>query len=189
MKLNKLYAADTHVEKFGEFLRLPPRHFIFGNESWTLENWKAFLETLPDDTNSLRKSLRALIAYEEKDISGLRALATEINGRYYLSIPVLVDYRTARKNAVLFGARLPSWKTPLERGILMRGIETPFWLGVRLEGNDLLFDDGTLFYRYTAFPPEMNLGCMFAPFLALDGILPCRDPEIRLPLVLEWAKK
>lgn len=189
LKLNKLYAADTHVEKFGEFLRLPPRHFIFGNESWTLENWKAFLETLPDDTNSLRKFLRALIAYEEKDISGLRALATEINGRYYLSIPVLVDYRTARKNAVLFGARLPSWKTPLERGILMRGIETPFWLGVRLEGNDLLFDDGTLFYRYTAFPPEMNLGCMFAPFLALDGILPCRDPEIRLPLVLEWAKK
>ncbi len=188
-KWNKLYAVNTQVQEFGSFLQAPPRHFIFGNDSWPVEKWKSLLESLPAGTDSLRKSLRALIAYKEKDIVGLRSLATEINGRFYLSVPVLADYPTARKNAVLFSARLPSWKTPLERGILMRGIETPFWLGVRLEGRDLLGDDGSLFYRYTAFPPEMSLGSIFAPFLALDGIMPNRDPRIRLPLVFEWAKE
>ena len=189
LKLNKLYAVNTQVQEFGHFLRLPPRHFIFGNDSWTLGKWKTLLDSLPAGTDSLRKSLRALIAYKEKDIAGLRSLASEINGRFYLSVPVLADYLTARKNAVLFGARLPSWKTPLERGILMRSIETPFWLGVRLEGGDLRLDDGSLFYHYTAFPPEMAHGCIFAPFLALDGILPNPDPGIRLPLVFEWGKQ
>lgn len=189
VKLNKLYAVNTHVQDFNHFLRVPPRHFIFGNDSWLVGKWKTLLENLPAGSDSLRKSLRALIAYQEKDISVLRSLATEINGRFYLSVPVLADYLTARKNAVLFGARLPSWKTPLERGILMRGIETPFWLGVRLSGSELLSDDGSVFYRYTAFPPEMDHGCIFAPFLALDGIMPSRDPGIRLPLVFEWSKK
>lgn len=189
LNLNKLYIANTQVEDFGHFLRVPPRHFIFGSDSWKTGKWKQLLEQLPPEgTETLRKSLRILIAYKEKDTAALRSLATEVNGKFYVCVPVMADYLTARKNAVLSGARLPSWETPLERGILLRSIEAPFWLGVRMEGRNLVRDNGSRFFHYITTPPDMTLGCIFAPLLVADGILTNRYPEIKLPLVLEWTK-
>ena len=71
-------------------------------------------------------------------------------------------------------------------GILMRGIEIPFWLGLRQSGRDLILDDGTVVHRAIGFSPERKYGCMFAPYLSRSGALFSRNPAIRLPLVLEW---
>ena len=189
LPLNRFYAVNTQIEDFGAFLRNPPRHFLFGNDSWPIALWKNLLESLPGEMDSLRKSLRALIACKEGDGRTLRVLATEINGRFYLSIPMFANYASARRIAAQFGARLPSWKTPLERGILMRGIEIPFWLGLRQSGRDLILDDGTVVHRAIGFSPERKYGCMFAPYLSRSGALFSRNPAIRLPLVLEWPSR
>ena len=102
---------------------------------------------------------------------------------------MFANYASARRIAAQFGARLPSWKTPLERGILMRGIEIPFWLGLRQSGRDLILDDGTVVHRAIGFSPERKYGCMFAPYLSRSGALFSRNPAICLPLVLEWPSR
>lgn len=189
LNLSTLIVSGSRITSFGTaFLKPPTELFIFQDEEMSPEQLQRLISRIVpgNATEFLLRRLRVLENFRQEKKTELRSMAQEINGKYYTLIPVLMDYESARRAAVAFGARLPSWNSSREQMELFRVLKVPFWIGLVPKDGKLYWEDGRIFASRTDYLPQGMSGCFLDRDRSRGGIVVNLNPGQKLPLVLEW---
>ncbi len=189
LNLTTLIVSGSGITSFGTvFLKPPKELFIFQDKEMKLEQLQRLSARVAPTpaTEFLIRRLRILEIFLQEKKTELRSMAQEINGKYYSLIPVLTDYETARRTAMAFGARLPSWKNSREQTELFRVLKVPFWIGLVPKDGILLWEDGRIYESHAAYLPQGMHGCFLDRDRDRRGVIFNLNPTQQLPLVLEW---
>ncbi len=190
--LYKLLCSDTPLDTLGAILSNPPPQTIpFGTGTKNSDLLKDMRTKVPKTSagKPLHQAMNIAEAYYAGNVAALRAMARPVGRRKYLLIPVMLEFKEAKKKAAEFKANLPMPKTLAARHRLGRLFGSLYWIGIHRDGRQLRWDDGTLITEFYAGIPDASFNTLCSmTFDKNTSTIDINAPEKqKLPLLLEWT--
>ncbi len=191
MPLEFLECSDNRLHDLGPFFELPPKVFIFDNDTLSdayLQKASALWRSRPEQSHHALTA-DMYLAIRHRDITALKSLATPFNGHRYLFVQKFMSWPDASKLAHELGGHLAIIESR-EENEFIAGLNKYFpqisgWLGVLGENGVCRLPDGKK-AEYTNFNILYSSGNGSTVYNFSDGLWVVSNPDTKTAFIVEW---
>ncbi|PCJ61231.1 MAG: hypothetical protein COA79_06530 [Planctomycetota bacterium] len=188
--LETLICYGNPILTLGSFAKNPPKTFFFNLELFSDDYVKGLLKSWPgEELRNHRKNVKILFEMRKEEKANLKQFATELNGHYYLSMPIFLNKKNAKDFCEKVGGHLISLvdESELDEKLLDRMEFSNYWIGLeRVDGlirwstNEIVNVDRLIGLRWNRTNDDQSF--------ALDKLNQWHiiNSDTQLPFIIEW---
>ncbi|PCJ61230.1 MAG: hypothetical protein COA79_06525 [Planctomycetota bacterium] len=190
--LETLICYNNPIISFKSFSKKPPKTFFFNIELLSEESVDGLLKSWSGDEYRIhRKNIKILQELKKGDKANIKQFAAELNGHYYLSVPVFLNKKNAQAFCKKFGGHLISIveKSEYDEKVLDRMYFNDYWIGleevngsIRWSTNESIGVDLFGGWRWYRTSNDKSYS------IVMGNRWQVQDPENELPFIIEWDR-